>query len=186
MANMGFSASVSVATCIQRHSPDPPVHLSTTASFQEKTFGKVSILNGDGSVITTGTIVPMGERTQFFGRIRMNPVLKVKSDEDGNTYDQAAWISRYNGLVKRESVYSSDPVAAKAYAENVQKATNASSTPRPPRTPRPRLMTFAPVQRTVFGIPQPPPSTTIENLVPLPFKLDLPPLPPMITPPRLI
>jgi hypothetical protein len=152
----------------------------------EKKFGKVSLLNGDGSIITTGTIVTQGERTQYFGRIRMNPVLKVRSDEDGNTYEQAAWIARYNSQIKRESVYASDPVAAKAYTENVQKALDTSRTPRTPRTPRP--MQYAPLQRTVFGIPRPPPSSTLIplNLAPLPLKLDLPPLPPMITPPRLI
>jgi hypothetical protein len=156
---------------------------------QEKTFGKVSILNGDCSIIATGTIVPEGERTQLFGRIRMNPVLKIKSDEDGVKYDQAGWITKYNGQIKRKSVYASDPVAAKAYAENVQKMIDAANTPTPraPRTPRP-VVAPHPVRRTVFGMRQPPPSATIELLTPLPFKFDLPPLPPMpmITPHRLM
>jgi hypothetical protein len=150
---------------------------------QEKTFGKVSILNGNGSVITTGTIVPVGQRSQIFGRIRMTPELKIKSNEDGVEYDQAAWIAKYNSEIKHESVYASDPVAAKAYAENVQKAVEAARTPP---TPRPRQMPMAPVRRTIFGFAQPPPSSTPINLTPLPFKLDLPSLPPMITPPRLI
>ena len=153
---------------------------------QEKTYGKVSMLNGDGSTITTGTIVPVGQRSQIFGRIRMTPELKIKSNEDGVEYDQAAWIAKYNSEIKRESVYASDPVAAKAYAENVQKAVEAAHTQRTPQTPRPRQMPVAPVRRTVFGFAQPPPSPTPINLTPLPFKLDLPPLPPMITPPRLI
>ncbi len=155
---------------------------------QEKTFGKVSILNGDCSIIATGTIVPDGIRTQLFGRIHMNPVLKIKSHEDGFKYDQAGWITKYNGQVKRISVYASDPVAAKAYAENVQKMidTANTSTPRAPRTPRP--VAPNPVRRTVFGMRQPPPSATLELLTPLPFKFDLPPLPPMpmITPHRLM
>jgi hypothetical protein len=180
MTIMGCSASVSASV-------SGSAVVSTIPSFPEKRFGKVSILNGDRSIIATGTIVPVGERTQLFGRIRMNPVLKIKSDEDGITYDQAGWIIKYNGQIKRESVYASDPVAAKAYAENVQKMIDAANTPAPraPRTPRP-VLAPPPVRRTVFGMRQPPPSTTLELLTPLPFKFDLPPLPPMITPPRLM
>ena len=173
MAEMGCSSSASASLCVDP--PSPPSSL-----LLEKKFGKVSILNGDGSVITTGTIVPVGERAQLFGRISMNPALKVKSDEDGNTYDQHDWIARYNNKVKRESVYASDPEAAKAYAENVQKAmvaARAAHVPLAPRTPRPMP---APVRRTVFGIPQPPPSMTPVNLTPPPFKFDLPPLPRLI------
>ena len=179
---MGCSASVSdVSTsAVSTASAVSVVHLP------EKRFGKVSILNGDCSIIATGTIVPEGQRTQLFGRIRMNPALKIKSHEDGVTYDQAGWIDKYNGKVKRESVYARDPVAAKAYAENAQKMIDAANTPTPraPRTPRP--VVAPPVRRTVFGMRQPPPSATLELLTPLPFKFDLPPLPPMITPPRLV
>lgn len=152
---------------------------ASTASIPEKTFGKVTMLNGDRSVVSSGTIVPMGKRTQTFGRISMTPELKIRSDEDNKIYDQVEWIAKCAGLVKHESVYVSDPAAAKGYTENVQKAINAATTPRTPQTPRPRQMTAPPVRRTVFGIPQPPPSST-------PFKFDLPPLPPTITPPRLI
>jgi hypothetical protein len=179
-----FASADSIALCIQRHSPDPPsASIAAPLLLPEKTFGKVSILNGDGSLISTGTIVPEGQRIQMFGRIRMNPGLKIKSDDDGVNYDQIDWIARYNQRVKRESVYASDPEAAKAYAENVQKAAdaaiaarNAPRTPVPPRTPRPLV---PPVQKTVFGMRQPPPSasTNSMNLAPLPFKFDLPPLP---------
>ena len=175
MTDMGCSASVSVSASAS----------STIPSFHEIRFGKVSILNGDRSIIATGTIIPVEERTQLFGRIHMNPVLKIKSDEDGITYNQDGWITKYKDKVKRESVYASDPAAAKAYAENVQKMIDAANTPTPraPRTPRP---VAPPVRRTVFGMRQPPPSATLELLNPLPFKFDLPPLPPMITPPRLM
>jgi hypothetical protein len=108
----------------------------------------------------------------------MSPVLQIKSDDDGVKYDQVDWISKYNQQVKRESVYASDPEAAKAYAENFQKAVAARNAPVPqkfaPRTPRPIV---PPVQKTVFGMRQPPPSVTPLNLAPLPFKFDLPPLP---------
>lgn len=175
-------STLATASSIQRHSPDPPSPPSTRANDMtpyppEKTYGKVSILNSDGSVLTTGVIVPMGERTQYFGRIQMKPVLKIKSDNDGLHYDQGAWIDSFKHKVKRESVYASDPVSAKAYTENFQKAIAARNAPSPqkfvPRTPRPVV---APVQKTVFGMRQPPPSIV---------NLDLPPLPPMLCLPRL-
>jgi hypothetical protein len=159
---------------------------SCTASVPEKNFGKVTMLNGDRSVVSSGTIVPIGQRTQMFGRISMTPELKIRCDEDNKIYDQAEWIAKCAGLVKHESVYVSDPAAAKGYIENVQKAINAATTPRTPQTPRPRQMPAPPVRRTVFGIPQPLPSSTPLNMAPPPFKFDLPPLPPMVTPPRLI
>lgn len=183
MTEMGCSSS------IQRYST-PPSSPPPLKCIPEKTFGKVSILNSDGSVVITGTIVPEGERTQMFGRIRMNPVLKIKSDDDGIKYDQDVWMTKYSGKVKRDSVYASDPEAAKAYAENVQKANaaaaaarNAPKMPVPPRTPRPVV---APVQKTVFGMRQPPPSMINMNLAPLPFKFDTPPLPPTLCLPRLM
>ena len=188
MLNMGCSTSIRASDASSPTSSHPSVKQTG-----EKTFGKVSMFNGDGSLITSGTIVPVGERTQLFGRIQMNPTLKIRSDKDGITYDQATWINNYRGQVKHKSVYASDPEAGKAYAEKVQRvkdaadaaaaATVAPRTPVPHRTPRPVV---PPVQRTVFGMCQPPPSTTLELLSPLPFKFDLPPLPPMITPPRLV
>ena len=77
-------------------------------SLPEKTFGKVSMLNEDGSIITTGTIVPVRQSTECFGKTRTVVVLKIKSNDDGKEYDQATWISKY-----------------------------ASSPPAPPPTPRP-------------------------------------------------
>jgi hypothetical protein len=176
------------ALIIQRHSPDPPTSSIAAAPslLPEKTFGKVSILNSDGSVVSTGTIVPEGERTQCFGIIRMNPVLKIKSDDDGVKYNQDDWIAKFRNRVKRDSVYASDPEAGKAYAENFQKAIDAArNAPRTPvpRTPRPIV---PPVQKTVFGMRQPPPSATPLNITPLPFKFDLPPLPPTLCLPRLM
>ena len=62
-------------------------------SLPEKTFGKVSMLNDDGSIITTGTIVPVRQSTECFGKTRTVVVLKIKSNDDGKEYDQATWIS---------------------------------------------------------------------------------------------
>lgn len=66
-----------------------------SGSLPEKKFGKVSMLNDDGSIITTGTIVPVRQSTECFGKTRTVVVLKIKSNDDGKEYDQATWISKY-------------------------------------------------------------------------------------------
>jgi len=179
---MGCFTSISGSDALSSNSLPPSIQET-----KERTYGKVTMLNSDGSVVAAGTIVPVGERTQLHGRIRMNPVLKIKSDEDNNMYDQAVWIAKCARHVKHKSVYASDPEAAKAYVANVQKANDAAAAAaaarNAPRTPRPVV---PPVQRTVFSMRQPPPSNTLELLSPLPFKFDLPSLPSMITPPRLV
>lgn len=115
--------------------------------FTCSSFGKVSMLNGDGSLITTGTIVPVKE---YAGINQTIIVLKIKSSEDGSVHDQKLWIDNYNHQVRCESIYASDPAAAKAYAESVQKAVDAISS-RAPQTPRP-----IPVRRTtVYGMRNP-------------------------------
>lgn len=191
---MGCSTSIS-SSCVQRQSLNPSM---LTAPPTEKKFGKVSMVNGDGTIITTGTVVPIGERTQYFGRIIMKPILKIKSDDDGNTYEQKEWIARYDNQVKSVSVYASDPEAAKAYAENVQKFNSTRNIPRTPRTPRPNQMltssSSSSSRRTFFfsntqyhsPFDSSLSSTTTENIIPSQSKLDLPPFPPMITPPRLV
>ena len=65
----------------------------TANGVPKKTFGKVSMLNEDGSIITTGTIVPVRQSTECFGKTRTVVVLKIKSNDDGKEYDQATWIS---------------------------------------------------------------------------------------------
>jgi hypothetical protein len=64
-----------------------------SGSLPEKRFGKVSMLNSDGSIITTGTIVPVRQSTECFGKTRTVVVLKIKSNDDEKEYDQATWIS---------------------------------------------------------------------------------------------
>ena len=103
-------------------------------------FGKVSMLNGDGSIITTGTIVPMRQTTT---------TLQIKSNDDGVKYDQADWIAKYDGQVQRESIYASDPEASKAYAKNFQKAVDAAHSLLALAPPTPR-----PVRRTVMRSPE--------------------------------
>ena len=102
------------------------------------------MLNGDGSIITTGTIVPV---MQFFGRNRPVTILQIKSNDDGLSYEQADWIAKYDEQVERESIYASDPEASKAYAENIQKAIDAALGAAAPPTPRP-------VRRTVARSPE--------------------------------
>ena len=116
-----------------------------SASFPGKKFGKVSMLNGDGSIITTGTIVPVKQSMQYFGRNKPVTVLQIKSNDDGLSYEQAEWIAKYDGQVERESIYASDPEASKAFAKKIQKAIDAALTVPP--TPRP-------VRRTVARSPE--------------------------------
>lgn len=123
--------------------------MNYSASFTEKGFGKVSMLNGDGSVITTGTIVPVRQQIQYFGRRQTVIVLQIKSNDDGVSYDQDIWIAKYNEQVERESIYASNPETSKAYAEKVQKAIDAALTA--PQTPRPR----APVRKSVSSVRSP-------------------------------
>ena len=176
LASLDASNNVSF---IQRHSPDPPVSPICRDEFpKEETFGKVSFMKSDGSVFTSGVIIPVGQITRCFGRITSKPVLKIKSASDGIVYTQEDWVTKYGPKVSRDSVYASDPTAAAAYAQNFQKMVNAANAPRAPRTPRPSAPA-PPIRRTVFGMLQPPPSlyTMPLNLTPLPFKFDLPPLP---------
>jgi hypothetical protein len=123
--------------------------MNFSASFTEQKFGKVSMLNGDGSVITTGTIIPVRQKMQHFGRNQTVVVLQIKSNDDGVLYDQDSWIAKYDEQVERESIYASDPEASKAYAEKVQKEIDAALTA--PQTPRPR----APVRKSVSSMRSP-------------------------------
>ena len=158
---------------VSRHLPDPPAPAPIPA---EKTFGKITMINGDGSKIASGILVPAGKTTRFFGRISSEPVIKIKSDEDNTTYDQVDWIAKYKDKFVARSVYESDPAAAEAYAQAVFKLQH---TPRPPRTPNPHSQMprmsrsastmFSPMRRTVFGVPQPPIQSL--NLPPFPPKL---------------
>ncbi len=116
--------------------------LNYSTSFTGKGFGKVSMLNGDGSIITTGTIVPVKQSVQHFGRNETVIVLHIKSNDDGVSYEQDAWIAKYDEQVERESIYASDPEASKAYAENLQKEIDAVRAAAPP-TPRPVRRTIA-------------------------------------------
>jgi len=164
---MGCSASVS-PMIVSRHSPDPPAPAPIPA---EKKFGKITLINGDGSKIASGVLVPAGKITRFFGRISSEPVIKIKSDEDSTLYDQVDWIEKYKGKFVARSVYESDPAAAEAYSQAVFKL---QFTPRPPQMPRqmPRQRAMqSPMRRMVFGVPQPQPPIQSLNLPPFPPKL---------------
>ncbi len=165
---MGCTASVS-HTMVSRHSPDPPPAPAPIPA--EKTFGKITLINGDGSKIASGILVPAGKIIRFFGRISSEPIIKIKSDQDHTIYEQVDWIAKYKGNVVAKSVYASDPAAAEAYAQAVFKLQH---TPRPPRTPNPprtgrQQAIQSPMRRMVFGVPQPPIQSL--NLPPFPPKL---------------
>jgi len=169
-SKMGCSASVSTCSpmMVSRHSPDPPSPAPIPA---EKTFGKITLINGDGSKIASGILVPAGKITRFCGRISSEPIIKIKSDQDHTIYEQVDWIAKYKGNVVARSVYASDPAAAEAYAQAVFKLQH---TPRPPRMPNPprtgrQQAMQSPMRRMVFGVPQPPIQSL--NLPPFPPKL---------------
>ncbi len=154
---------------VSRHSPDPPPAPAPIPA--EKKFGKITLINGDGSKIASGVLVPVGEITRFCGRISSKPVIKIKSDEDNTTYTQVDWIEKYKGKFVARSVYESDPAAAEAYSQAVFKL---QFTPRPPQMPRqmPRQRAMqSPMRRMVFGVPQPQPPIQSLNLPPFPPKL---------------
>jgi hypothetical protein len=119
---------------------------SSASSFTGKKYGKVSMLNGDGSIITTGTIVPV---MQHFGRNQTVTTLQIKSNDDGLSYEQADWIAKYDEQVDRESIYASDPEASNAFAEKIQKAIDAAIAAAAPPTPRPPVR-----RRTVTRSPE--------------------------------
>ena len=121
---------------------------SSASSFTGKKYGKVSMLNGDGSIITTGTIVPVPVM-QYFGRNQTVTTLQIKSNDDGLSYEQADWIAKYDEQVDRESIYASDPEASKAFAEKIQKAIDAAIAAAAPPTPRPPVR-----RRTVARSPE--------------------------------
>lgn len=166
-STMGCTASVS-HTMVSRHSPDPPAPAPIPA---EKKFGKITLINGDGSKIASGVLVPEGKITRFYGRISSEPIIKIKSDEDNAVYTQVDWIAKYKDKFVARSVYESDPAAAEAYARAVFKL---QFTPRPPQTGGRQRVMQSPMRRMVFGVPQPP-------IHQLPIQsLNLPPFPPKL------
>ena len=156
-----------------------------TQAFQQqpkKNYGKVTLVNGDKTVIATAILV--SEKVLVLerqtGLTKLKSVVKIQSDDGKGKFalcdcEQTKlsrcmctrWIHQYKDKVVRPSIYASDPVAAAGYFAN--KTANETSTPKytvplPPRTP-------TPVVRR--------PMTRVTSMTSM-TSLNLPPMPPQL------
>ena len=154
----------------------------TQASQQQqpkKNYGKVTLVNGDNTVIATAVLVSETELVleRQTGLTKLKSVVKIQSDDGKGKFaicdcEQTRlsrcmcmrWIHQYRDKVVRPSIYASDPAAAAGYFAN--KTANETSTPKytvpfPPRTP-------TPVVRR--------PMTRVTSMT----SLNLPPMPPQL------
>ena len=154
----------------------------TKASQQQpkKNYGKVTLVNGDKTVIATAILVSekelvlekdqLGRQT---GLTKLKSVVKIQSDDGKGKFaicdcEQTKlsrcmctrWIHQYKDQVVRPSIYASDPVAAAGYFAN-KTSTPKYTVPLPPRTP-------TPVVRR--------PMTRVTSMT----SLNLPPMPPQL------
>ena len=146
----------------------------------KKNCGKVTLVNGDKTVIATAVLVSetelvlekdqLGRQT---GLTKLKSVVKIHSDDGKGKFaicdcEQSRlsrcmctrWIHQYRDKVVRPSIYASDPVAAAGYYVN-KTSTPKYTVPLPPRTP-------TPVVRR--------PMTRVTSMT----SLNLPPMPPQL------
>ena len=141
----------------------------------KKNYGKVTLVNGDKSVIATAVLV---SETEFVlerqtGLTKLKSVVKIHSDDGKGKFaicdcEQTTlsrcmctrWIHQYRDKVVRPSIYASDPAAAAGYFAN-KTSTPKYTVPIPPRTP-------TPVVRR--------PMTRVTSMT----SLNLPPMPPQL------
>ena len=149
-----------------------------TQAFQqqpEKNYGKVTLVNGDKTVIATAILV--SEKVLVLerqtGLTKLKSVVKIQSDDGKGKFaicdcEQSKlsrcmctrWIHQYRDRVVRPSIYASDPAAAAGYLVN-KTSTPKYTVPLPPRTP-------TPVVRR--------PMTRVTSMT----SLNLPPMPPQL------
>lgn len=159
----------------------------TQASSQQqqtkKNYGKVTLVNGDKTVIATAILVSetelvlekdqLGRQT---GLTKLKSVVKIQSDDGKGKFaicdcEQTKlsrcmctrWIHQYRDKVVRPSIYASDPAAAAGYFAN-KTSTPKYTVPLPPRTP-------TPVVRR--------PMTRVTSMTSM-TSLNLPPMPPQL------
>ncbi len=141
----------------------------------KKNCGKVTLVNGDKTVIATAVLV---SETEFVlerqtGLTKLKNVVKIHSDDGKGKFaicdcEQTKlsrcmctrWIHQYRDKVIRPSIYASDPAAAAGYLVN-KTSTPKYTVPLPPRTP-------TPVVRR--------PMTRVTSMA----SLNLPPMPPQL------
>jgi len=146
----------------------------------KKNYGKVTLVNGDKTVIATAILVSetelVLERDQLgrqTGLTKLKSVVKIQSDDGKGKFaicdcEQTKlsrcmctrWIHQYKDQVVRPSIYASDPAAAAGYFAN-KTSTPKYTVPLPPRTP-------TPVVRR--------PMTRVTSMT----SLNLPPMPPQL------
>jgi len=146
--------------------------MTTTA---KRSCGKVTLVNGDGSIIATAVLVSEIDTVldKKIGLTKQTPIVKIKSDDGKGTFricdcEQSRlsrcmctrWIHQYRDKVVRPSIYASDPVAAAGYFAN-KTSTPKYTVPLPPHTP-------TPVVRR--------PMTRVTSMT----SLNLPPMPPQL------
>ena len=151
----------------------------TQASQQpKKNCGKVTLVNGDKTVIATAVLVSETELVleRQTGLTKLKSVVKIHSDDGKGKFaicdcEQSRlsrcmctrWIHQYRDKVVRPSIYASDPVAAAGYYVN-KTSTPKYTVPLPPRTP-------TPVVRR--------PMTRVTSMTSM-ASLNLPPMPPQL------
>ena len=141
----------------------------------KKNYGKVTLVNGDKTVIATAILVSETELVleRQTGLTKLKSVVKIQSDDGKGKFaicdcEQSKlsrcmcmrWIHQYRDKVVRPSIYASDPAAAAGYFVN-KTSTPKYTVPIPPRTP-------TPVVRR--------PMTRITSIT----SLNLPPMPPQL------
>ena len=141
----------------------------------KKNYGKVTLVNGDKTVIATAILVSETELVleRQTGLTKLKSVVKIQSDDGKGKFaicdcEQSKlsrcmcmrWIHQYRDKVVRPSIYASDPAAAAGYFAN-KTSTPKYTVPLPPRTP-------TPVVRR--------PMTRITSMT----SLNLPPMPPQL------
>ena len=140
----------------------------------KKNYGKVTLVNGDKTVIATAVLV---SETEFVlerqtGLTKLKSVVKIQSDDGKGKFaicdcEQSKlsrcmctrWIHQYKNQVVRPSIYASDPAAAAGYLVN-KTSTPKYTVPVPPRTPTPvvrRPMTRITTSMTSLNLPPMPP-----------------------------
>ena len=144
----------------------------------KKNCGKVTLVNGDKTVIATAVLVSETELVleRQTGLTKLKSVVKIHSDDGKGKFaicdcEQSRlsrcmctrWIHQYRDKVVRPSIYASDPAAAAGYFAN-KTSTPKYTVPLPPRTP-------TPVVRR--------PMTRVTSMTSM-ASLNLPPMPPQL------
>ena len=143
---------------------------------QERSLGKISLINGDKDMSVVATANIIDERG----------VVKIRDDNKG-TYTLCGcekpslcmcvrWVHQYRDQIQKNSVYINDPNAAAGYAANVAKAEREKAEKEKADKAKAASQCHTPFVRRQYRQPLPPPSPA-----PLRTSLSLPLLPPLLS-----